>query len=121
MGPRVPNLEIDLALSGTLGFKKVNRGEVKAKGSALNHAGFLLSHRRCNSALRFVAEHTGAPQAKRLETRTNTNAILAPLGCTAPLTNRKWRGGFFSAQMTTYSINFILAVVRRVARGPGCP
>ena len=54
MGPRVPNLEIDLALSGTLGFKKVNRGDVKPEGSALNHAGFLLSRsdvatRRCGS------------------------------------------------------------------------
>ena len=43
VGPRVPNLEIDLALSGTLGFKKVNREDVKPEGSALNHAGFLLS------------------------------------------------------------------------------
>jgi hypothetical protein len=59
MGPRVPNLEIDLALSGTPGFKKVNRRDVKPEGSALNHGGFCCPIRRRNPSPRLVAERSG--------------------------------------------------------------
>ena len=60
MGPRVPNLEIDLALSGTLSFKKSESRTSKGGGVSPQPCGFFAAPiRRRNPSPRLLAERSG--------------------------------------------------------------